>query len=89
MYTWFDIQHRVLAHFKVSYPLSVFNTSSCRRTVRSPCEVRQVELYLIPTPAQPYRHRGAKGSHFSSGLEIRDSEASVHVLVIWKIIYTL
>lgn len=51
-------------------------------TVGSSCEIRQVELNLIPTLIQSHGHCAYKGLDTGSRLIIRCSESSADVLVI-------
>ena len=50
--------------------------------VSSPCEVRQVELDLIPALVQPHRHGADEGLHSGGGLVVAGSESPPDVLVI-------
>ena len=50
--------------------------------VSSPCEVRQVELDLIPALVQPHRHGADEGLHSGGGLVVTRSESSPDVLII-------
>ena len=50
--------------------------------IRSPGEVRQVELDLVPALVQPHRHRADKRLHSGGGLVVAGSESSPHILII-------
>ena len=50
--------------------------------VGSPCEVRQVELDLIPSLIQPHRHCADEWLYSRGGLVVRGSEPSSNVFVI-------
>jgi len=50
--------------------------------VGAACEIRQVELNLIPTFVQTHRHGTNEGLHARCALEIRGAEAPTNVLVV-------
>jgi hypothetical protein len=50
--------------------------------VGSPCEVRQVELNLVPAFVQAHRHRTDERFHAGCGLVVGGSETPAHVLVV-------
>ena len=50
--------------------------------IGSPCEVRQVELDLIPALVQSHRHRADERLHSGGGLVVAGSESSPHILII-------
>jgi len=51
-------------------------------TIGSPCEIRQVELNLVPTFIQSHGHRTDEWLHTSSWLIVRRSEPSSNTLII-------
>lgn len=50
--------------------------------VRSPCEVRQVELDLVPAVVQPHGHGADEGLHPCGALVVTGSESPPHVFII-------
>ena len=52
------------------------------RTIRSPREIGQVELDLVPTFIQPHRHRANEWLHTSGRLIIGSTESSPYTLII-------
>lgn len=51
-------------------------------TIRPPCEVRQVELNLVPAVIQPHGHGADEGLDSGGALVVACSEPSTNVLVI-------
>ena len=51
-------------------------------TIRSPREIGQVELDLVPTFIQPHRHRANEWLHTSRRLIIGSTESSPYALII-------
>lgn len=51
-------------------------------SVGSSCEIRQVELNLIPALVQTHGHRANEGLYSGGALVVRSSEPTAHVLVV-------
>jgi len=52
------------------------------RSVRTPCEVRQVELDLVPAFVQTHGHRANEGLHSCRRLIVGSAEPTTNVLIV-------